>query len=198
MRGLLARWRAVRAASSTDRGFTLVELLVASSLTLVVSTVVAGSVVSSHQLFRATDDEATGQTDVRTTIERLGRDIRNARSLDPGATASQLVIWIDSNSDYKKQSSEVVTWTLVESTNGHFDVTRLRDGATSRTARFVISEIAFCYKVEAADACLATPLTAQQAAAVRVVESDIEYDATPDNGTGSRHTNFTERIRNVA
>ena len=88
-----------------DQGFTLVELLMAMALTLVVSTIMVTAMVSTNKLFRKTRNESVGQTDVRTTIERLGRDIRNARSLDAGANRSQLVLWVDSNSDYKKQAS---------------------------------------------------------------------------------------------
>lgn len=181
-----------------DNGVTLVELLITTVLMAVVGTILVSAVASSHRLFRISDAETTGQTDVRTTIERLGRDIRNARSLDPGATASELVLWIDSDSDYKKEAPELVTWRLVERAgDGQYDVTRIEDGRLSRTARLVISEIAFCYKATADDPCLATPLTAAQAESVRLITSSIEYDAVVDRGTDSRFADFTERLRNV-
>jgi Tfp pilus assembly protein PilW len=182
-----------------DEGVTLVETLVAMSLTLVVGAILTTGVVNAHQLFRFTNDESTGQTDVRTTIERLGRDVRDARSIDPGASPSQLVLWIDSNSDYKKTTDEVVTWSLVVNTNGHYDVTRTVNGSTQRTARFVISQLAFCYKIDpTATTCLSTPLTSEQAAKVTMVASDIEYDANTGRAAGKRHTSFAERLRNVS
>lgn len=181
----------------SDRGVTLVELLISMSLTLVIGSILTTSVIGTQRLYRATEDESVGQTDVRTTIERLGRDIRNARSLDSGATQSQLVLWVDSNSDYKKQTSEVVTWKLVASSDGHFDVTRLRDGVSTRTAKLVISQIAFCYQIAADPTCIPTPITQAQADAVRVVSSDMEYDANVGRGTTSRHAVFSERLRNV-
>jgi type II secretory pathway pseudopilin PulG len=188
---------------SADEGMSLVELLVAMMLTLVVGAILITAVTGTHRLFRITDDEATGQTDIRTTIERLGRDIRNARSLDAGANDSQLVLWIDSNSDYKKQTAtEVVTWSLQPGLSGeHLDVTRTVGSSTSRTAQFVISLLAFCYKVDAEDGCLTIPvggLDQATADSVRVVTSDIEYDANRSRGQSSRRTNFTERMRNVA
>lgn len=181
-----------------DRGLTLAEVLVSTILMAVVSTIVVSAVTSSHRMYRITDAETTGQTDIRTTIERLGRDVRNARSLDAGATNSQLVLWVDSDSDYKKEPDELVNWRLVpRGTSGQFDVTRIVDGQLSRTARLVISEIAFCYKAEPTDPCLPTPLTAAQAESVRLVTSSIEYDAVVNSGTDSRVADFTERLRNV-
>ena len=196
---VMRRLRRVRAPG--DTGITLVETLIAMGLSLVVATLVTSAFTNTAKLFQATDAEYTGQADVRTTIERLGRDLRTARSVDTGASASQLVLWIDSNSDYIKQPVEIVTWKLTASADGHFDVTRLSAGATSRTARLVVSQIAFCYRETAAQTCpggLPTPLSAADAKKVRLVSSDIEYDAVVDRGIGSRHSEFTERLRNVS
>lgn len=181
-----------------DRGVTLAELLVTTVLMSVIATIVVSAVTSSHRMYRITDAETTGQTDIRTTIERLGRDVRNARSLDPGATQSQLVLWVDADSDYKREASELVTWQLVpRGDSGQFDVTRIVDGQLTRTARLVISEIAFCYKAQPDDTCMTTPLTTAQADSARLVTSSIEYDAVVDSGTDSRFADFTERLRNV-
>ena len=180
-----------------DSGVSLAELLVSMALTLVLSTILVGAVTSTHKVFRRTDYENSGQTDVRTTIERLGRDIRNARSLDAGATASQLVLWIDSNSDYKKQASEVVTWSLVSGATGHYDVARSVNGTTTRTARLVISQLAFKYQA-VNGVNLTTPLTQAQADTVKIISSDILYAAEASRAAAARHTEFTERLRNVS
>lgn len=185
-------------AAREDRGVSLVELLVTIILLAVVSTVLVSAVVSTHGLFRKTDHEASGQTDVRTTIERLGRDVRNARSVDAGATASQLVLWIDSNSDYKKQAEEVVTWSLSVGANGHYDVARVVSGQTTRTARLVISQLAFQYQSDSGGAFLAPPLTQGQADSVRLITSDILYASDAARAEAARHTVFTERLRNVS
>ncbi len=201
----LGQSRATRGRTrKDDAGVSLAELLIAMTISLVVGTLLVGGVRSTSRLFQATDAELTGQTDVRVTIERLGRDLRAARSVDAGATASRLVLWIDSNSDYVKQSSEVVTWSLVASTAGHYDVSRVSNGVTQRTARLVVSQIAFCYRAATSAACtsggggMTLPLTTATAAQVQSVSSDIEYDAVVGRGTSSRHTVFTERLRNVA
>lgn len=187
----------LRQLEAQDGGFTLVELLMAMALTLVVSTIMVTAMVSTNKLFTKTRNESVGQTDVRTTIERLGRDVRNARSLDAGANASQLVLWVDSNSDYKHQTTENVTWSLVPGTDGHFDVARTANGITSRTARFVISNLAFKYYTTAGTTELAMPLTAPQALTVKYIGSDILYAVDAGSSIAGRHTVFSERLRNV-
>lgn len=189
------RLRALR--SRDDAGVSLAEVLITTALMVLVSTLLVSAVVSTHKLFRKTDNEATGEADVRTTIERLGRDIRNARSLSAGASQSQLVLWIDSNSDYQKQTSEVVTWSLVSGTSGHYDVARTANGTTTRTARLVISQLAFKYASSPGVSLPTTALTQAQADTVKLISSDILYAADSSRAAAARHTEFTERLRNV-
>ena len=91
--------------SSCDTGITLVETLVAMVLLGVVGSITTAAVVSSHEVLRVNQDEGQGLQDTQTVIERLGRDIRQARGVDAGATGSQLVLWIDNNSDYIRNST---------------------------------------------------------------------------------------------
>ncbi|MDP3711836.1 MAG: hypothetical protein Q8R60_05050 [Mycobacteriales bacterium] len=184
---------------SDDSGVSLAEVLVAMTLALVVGTMVQVGFLNASQLFRITEAETDGQTDVKTTVQRLGRDIRAARSLDAGASPSQLVVWVDTNSDYKKQNSEIVTWNLQASPSvaGQFDVTRTDGAGSRRQSRLIVSNLAFCYRVTAASGCLATPLTQAQAESVRVVSSNIVYDAVVSQGTDPRTAQFSERMRNV-
>lgn len=196
-----------------DRGMTLVEVLVASALTIVVMTIVVSAFASTQRLFRAANGEYVGQTDVRTTIERLGRDLRNARSIAPGASQYQLELWIDSNSDYVQQASEIVTWQIVLQSDGvHYNVTRSVNGSTTDTAQFVISNIAFQYQTSASAPALTFSLsactgpvptgttgclTAAQAATVQVVSADVVYRPFGSSAAKNRHTFFSERLRNV-
>ena len=197
-----------------EAGVTLAEVLVTMTLTAVLGTVLTSAFTTASQTYRSASEEADGQSDVRTTIERLGRDIRTARGIDAGATGSTLVLWIDENSDYRRDATEIVTWTLhPRPGTTHFDVTRLQNGKSRRQSRLIVSQLAFQYKPQAssnpADA-LPTPLSAADAAKVRIVQSDIQYDAVADlrDATGavvarrgavsSRRAQFVERLRNVS
>lgn len=181
--------------AKTDHGLTLVELLVTMSLMLVVGAITLTAVINSHTTLRHTDDEAQGLADVRTVIERLGRDIRTARGVEPGgapnnypaATASQLSLWIDSNSNYRKESSEVVTWKLVaRSGSTQYDVVRQPYGGAEKVvARTLVDALAFSYDA-------AVPADS------RVVSVRLEYDAVTTGATSRRVTTFSDRLRNVS
>ena len=182
--------RAVRARLSgqdpADAGVTLVELSVAIFLFGIVSTMFFTAFAVTGRTFTKVDDEATGLADVRKVSERLGRDVRNARGVDAGATASKLVLWIDSNSDYRRSADESVTWELrtIAGDADHFDVIRKQGAATEVVeARSLVSEIAFEYDVPAP--------------ATQVVATTLNYDAFAGTGAAQRTLYFAERLRNA-
>jgi len=180
-----------------DEGFSLIELSIAMGLMALLVTITLTLVISSREVFVSTDDEATGQTDVRTAVERLGKDIRSARGIDDGATANRLELWIDYDSDYRLDANEVVTWELQLNANGQYDVRRNEDGTNVITAETIIDQLAFCYRLSAGDPCLAMPLTAADAKRVTVVETTMRYDARVDSGSNPRNLIVVERLRNV-
>ena len=151
LRRLTARLRdrlTRRGRLGSDVGITLIELTVTISLISVLGSVMLYGVINNSQLHRLAADESTGLADVKTVVERLGRDIRSARSVYPGATTSQLVLWIDTNSDYLISDDEIITWQLVQQTEGgeQFNVIRQTEGGDPTVqARTLVSDIAFCY-----------------------------------------------------
>lgn len=195
-------WRAAAGRSRADAGFSLVELSVAMSLLVVLMTITLTIVVSTREVFVSADDEATGQTDVRTAVERLGKDIRSSRGVYPGATAARLELWVDYDSDYRVDTAEIVTWELQANGTGQFDVRRTEDGTGTITAETIIDQLAFCYQESAGDPCLTVPpggLLESDADRVRVVQTTMKYDARAEVGVGSGARNLivVERLRNV-
>ncbi len=151
----------------------------------IVLTITMSAFQASSKVFNATNDDATGLAEARKVSERMGRDIRNARGIDTGATTSKLVVWIDANSDYRRQASESVTWELQPSGDGsHYDVIR-KSGSTSQVieARSLVSQIAFTYDVPAPN--------------TNVVQAEVTYDAFVDVGSLPRTLYFVERLRNA-
>lgn len=186
---------------------SLVELLVAMVLIGVLGAIVSAAVLVSHKQVRISTDEATGLSDTRVVVERLGRDIRGSRGVDPGATASTLQLWIDYNSDYIRsatvQPEEIITWSVVDSGTGkQFNTLRTTAGGLVQTqARTLVSGLAFCYLRAPSDNpadCLPTPLSVTNAANTRLVKVTLQYDSALDYGTAARISTFTERIRNVS
>lgn len=195
----------LEAARSRDTGLTLVELLIVMFLTGIVSTIVLFAMKGVYAGQRTADNESNGLSDVRTVNERLGRDLRDAREVYQGATSSQLVLWIDYNSNYIVDSDEIVTWQLQQGCSGcHYQVLRSQQGGVTKTeARTLVSNIAFCYSANVntdPPACMATPLTSTTAATVKVVTATVTYNAADTSASDhrTRTTTFTERLRNVA
>lgn len=199
-RALRARWRRLRA---DDSGMTLIELMVTMILLAVVSTLVVTAVSQAGRILTHTDDEATGLGDAKVILDRLGRDIRESRSTvcdgglaDPGDPASvdancnaHLQLWIDANSDYAQQESEVVTWRLQQNPDGvHFDVWRITgvgpSAAAHRQASSLIVQLAFEYD---------TGLAVEDATEVTL---SMQYDAIVGRGTAIRDVAFAARLRN--
>lgn len=181
---MISRWRSLRA---DDSGMTLVELLIGMILLSMVSALVAAAAVSASAQVRHTSNETQGLDDTKKVVERLGRDIRDARSVALGADAHHLVLWIDYNSDYIQQPLETITWQLVaDSTSpGHYDVVRSTGaGQSTVEATTLISNLAFTYDA-------AAPAT-------RLVNTTMTYNPILNLTASSRQVTFSERLRNVA
>ena len=186
-----------------DRGVTLVELMVTMILMGVVGSLVTGAVVQAGRSLTHVDDENKGLQDAKVILDRMGRDVREARgvtcdggladptdssSADPTCSA-HLQLWIDTNSDYAQQAAEIVTWRLEKNDDGeHYDVWRIAgSGSTAkrqRQASTLIVKNVYHYENDA------QPMKSQ------VVIIGLEYDAIVGRGTGARQAALTIRLRN--
>jgi Tfp pilus assembly protein PilW len=190
-----------RALAQGNAGTSLVELLVAIILAGVLGSVVLSASILTHKDLRIADDETRGQEDVSVAVERLSRDLRQARGAvcdgaasDPNC-AVHLQLWIDSNSNYKQDADEVVTWRLQASAGdpGHYNMIRTVNGTSTTMARTIVQNVAFAYDV---------PPGAGQpgpgVVATKQVTVSIFYDAVVGRGTSTRQATFTTLLRNVA
>lgn len=191
-----------------DSGVTLVETLVVMVLLTIVSTLVTQAVIDSHKVVRVVEDQTQGLADVRIASERLGRDIREARSVvcNPSGTPVALAtadptcqfhlqLWIDYNSDYVQQTTETVTWSLDASDRaGQFNMVRtVGAGVGMVQARTIVVQVAFAYDVQPID--VAPPPGAPHTAVVSV---DMTYDSNLKSGTQAKTVSFSGRLRNVS
>jgi prepilin-type N-terminal cleavage/methylation domain-containing protein len=174
-----------------DDGMTLTELLVTMMILGIVAAISAVALINGYRVTTRTSDEDQGLSDVKTVTERLSRDLREARGVDSTATSTQLSIWIDDNSDYVKQATEIYTWKLVAAGDGvHFRVQRSHvdaGGATLTTivGRTLVDNAVFTYN------------TGTPSAATTSVTVTLTYDPLATSGSKKRQLVFTERLRNV-
>lgn len=200
MSSLIARVRRVRDGA---QGMTLVELLITMLLMGVVSSLVVVAVVQATRVLTHNDDEERGLQDAKVIFDRLARDVRQARGIvcdgaaaDPGC-ASHLQVWVDSNSDYVEQPTEVITWRLQPDADGvHSDVYRVVGtgaGGTPQTVQreassLIVNTLFTYYGVN--DVLVTDPAQAQR------VDIQMTYDAILGQGTAPRTVDFSARLRN--
>lgn len=190
-----------------DDGITLVEVLMVMLLLAIVSTLVTRAVIDSHKVVRLADDQTQGLADVRVAAERLGRDIRQSRSVvcNPAGTPAALVaadptclyhlqLWVDANSNYVQEVAETVTWSLEPGPKpGQFDLVRSIGATKQVQASTIVTQVAFSYDLQPQAA--APP---PGAARTRSVDVDMTYDSVTNSGTAPKKVSFTGRLRNVA
>jgi prepilin-type N-terminal cleavage/methylation domain-containing protein len=178
-----------------DGGLTLVELLVTIVLMGVVGSLVLAAVVRAGKVLVHTEDENKGMQDAKVILERMSRDVRQARGVVCDGAASDptcqyhLQLWVDSDSDYLEEDSEVITWALEDNPDGeHFDVYRTVGlGATAVKRR------------QASTLIVKTVFTYQSGVAIdqsQVVHIGMTYDALVGRGTDERKAALTVRLRN--
>lgn len=202
------------------RGMTLIELLIAMTLLGVVSSLVVVGVREAVRVMTHSDDENRGLQDAKVILDRLSRDIREARGVvcdDPDPAPGDPVVdvdglptrcpdyvqlWIDDDSDYLEDADEVVTWQLSENADGvHFDVWRCRgslgadpcDGeATGVEKRLQASALIVRTLFNYGDASGA-PVEPEDATLVRL---KMDYDAIVGRGVNVKQASVSVRLRN--
>ena len=191
----------LRGRARGDAGMTLVEMLVAIVIAGVVGGVVLSATILTYKNLRVTDDETRGQEDVGVVVDRLSRDLRQSRGAvcdgaasDP-TCATHLQLWIDTNSNYKQDADEVVTWKLQANAGdpGHYNMIRTVNGTSATVARTIVQNVAFAYDVP--------PGSSQPGpgvVATKKVTVSMFYDAAIGSGSSTRQVTFSSLLRNAA
>ena len=201
-------------------GMTLIELLVAMSLLGVVSALVLVGVQGAVRVMAHSDDENRGLQDAKVILDRLSRDVREARGVvcnqpapasgDPVVDANGLPtrcpdfvqLWIDDDSDYLPDATEVVTWQLSPNGDGvHFDVWRCRgalgtdpcDGAATGVERKLQASALIVRTLFNYQDATGNPVQPEAATLVRL---KMDYDAIVGRGVDVKQASVSARLRN--
>ena len=209
-----------RVHAADASGMTLIELLVAMSLLAIVSSLVVAGVSSAVRVMVHNDDENRGLQDAKVILDRLSRDIRESRGVvcddpdpDPGDPVvdaeglpvrcpDHIQLWVDDDSDYLEDPTEVVTWQLAPNTDRvHFDVWRCKgnldgnecDGSATgvekrRQASALIVRTLFNYEDHVGSA-----VEPEDATLVRL---KMDYDAIVGTGVNVKQASVSARLRN--
>jgi prepilin-type N-terminal cleavage/methylation domain-containing protein len=149
---MAARIRAARPerAASGDRGFTLVELLVAMSLFLVLSGIVLSAVVTLAKGLDQTRVSSDVTAEARVALERIAREVRQANAL-ANPTSSSVTVKVDFDGDGTIGGSladpEIVTYAFDAGTNSISMTADDGSGGTATQALLAgqVTSLAFTY-----------------------------------------------------
>ena len=188
----------LRSRLRREHGVTLIELMVTMVLLGVVSALVLVGVQQATRVLTHTDDENRGLQDAKIILDRLSRDIRQARGVVCDGAGGDtycrehLQLWIDEDSDYIEDPEEIVTWKLLDNPDGeHFDVWRVQGVSPAtpdqrRQASALIVKTLFYYDVG--------PNTDPSPS--RLVSLKMEYDAIVGRGVNIKEAAVSVRLRN--
>jgi type II secretory pathway component PulJ len=168
------------------------------ALLSMVSSLVLVGVQQASRVMTRSDDENRGLQDAKIILDRLSRDIRQARGVVCDGAAGDtycsqhLQLWIDADSDYVTDPEEVVTWKLEDNPDGeHFDVWRVQGVSPAiptqkRQASALIVKTLFSYDVG----------PDVDPSPARLVTLKMEYDAIVGRGTDIKQASVSVRLRN--
>lgn len=177
---------ALRRRLARDRGFTLVELVVTMSILGVVLTGVTALFVSGSKAQADVQARFDAQTELRTGLDKIRRELHAACSLDTASTTS--ITLTLANPDC--QTTHSVTW-CTQGSGQRYGLYRI-DGTTCsggvRYADYVVSPGIFAVRwPNSDDANSADGITTNGSYALARVRLDVTVDAKPAQTSGSFH-----------
>jgi Tfp pilus assembly protein PilW len=185
--------RSLRQQVRGDDGVSLAEMMVAIFLTALIGLIVMQAFIASSKGARHVSDDATVQQQQQTTVERISRDLREARGIDSTSNAVKVVIWVDGNSDYAREVGETVTWTL-QVAGGQCQLVRSTDAGASKVISTTIANTgcgsAFIYYDGTGSVAANTSTTTR-------VDVSLSF-RSPNSSAAARQSQFSLRMRNVA
>lgn len=167
---------------------TMTEILVGMALTAILTSLVVVAVSATHRSFRYTDRDSEALGALRTAIDRVEKELRQASVVYPDSTARRLHVWVDYDGDNQQELSERIIWE-VETVSGAGHLTRTTEaaGGDKRTlVRNLVAVDAFNYSD--------TPVEDSTTVAISL---SAKSQAAGD-GPSARSVKTEVRLRNVA
>ena len=177
-----------------EDGLSVVDLLVG----LILSSAVLGLTTSALHVAAKTDvavaESSEALAQLRTTTQRLTKEVRQARRIYSDSDEHSLHFWLDRNQDGIVDTGERIVWRLVASGTKATLVRSVDDatGGVPAAVDFLAAGSSFAYARESGGSML----TAEPMAAT-VVALAFSADVDPDRHSGPRWVRTEVRLRNV-
>jgi len=128
---------------SDERGATLADLLVSITLLAIISSLLLGAVIAIFraQSYNVQDSESLGA--LRTAIDRLEKEVRQARKMYDDSTAQKVHVWVDFDRDNQQDLAERIVWEIRDIGSGRAELTRTTDDVGAAGATVVARSLVF-------------------------------------------------------
>lgn len=188
-----------------EDGVTLVELLVVMMMVGVIGIATMTVVLTMQRTTQTTNKLADVMNDGRVSLDRISKEVREARRVNAGSDADTLYFWVDENQDDIQQASELITYEVTALGNGRYQILRWTDAtpATKRViARTLLNVTVFAYEDQ--DGNTLTPGNddpdipgSDDVTAAEVVTVDTDLQVGSSRGPAAIDVFTTVRLRNV-
>jgi prepilin-type N-terminal cleavage/methylation domain-containing protein len=168
-----------------ERGVTLVELLIVMAVSAIVATVAYAGLDGATRTDDFTREDAEALVSLRTGMDRLEKELRQARTVYDDSTSTTVRMWVDYDRDSQQDPVERVSWILAAGDSG-WELTRDTDAGSGDyfATGNLLSGSQFTYQP-------APPETT-------LVVVRLRADADSDEGSAGVRTLLTEvRLRNA-
>jgi type II secretory pathway pseudopilin PulG len=128
-----------------EAGFTLVETLVATTIALLIGSLLVTTLVVAMRTEKYTAQDSEALIELRTAMDRLTKELRQARQVYGPSTGTSMEIWVDTDRDFHSDPSERITWALV-TVGSEAELRRSTSGGSTQTVALqLVPGTAFTY-----------------------------------------------------
>ncbi|MGH2554452.1 MAG: PulJ/GspJ family protein [Actinomycetota bacterium] len=163
-----------------EAGASLIDVLVTMIITMLLGGLVLTMAVSTYRASRYSNQDTGALAALRTAMDRLEREVRQAQLVYSTSTATTLKFWVDTDLDHTQDTAERVTWAVSNPSGTTAHLTRTTDagGTPAIVTRELLWNSTFAYFAYNTDRSVVTlsyiaDLDPQSLAPQRSVSTDV-------------------------
>lgn len=171
-----------------EEGMTLLELLIAMAVTTVVLGIVMGGVITALRSDQQIHEDSIALEELRSAMNRMTAELREARLVYPGSDARQIRFWVDADRDAIQDAAENITW-AVEGSGTNGVLTRTTDAQIAAA----VADVIMAREMVVTDTFTYSPPVPSATVVTILLTSDVALDSS-----GAPRTVRTKlRLRNA-
>jgi hypothetical protein len=97
-----------------EAGFTLPDVLVGITLSMIVTSLVVAGAMAVHRAHSYSESDSDNLASLRVALGRFEKEARQARKVYEDSTVSMVHFWLDEDRDYQQDFGEQIYWEIVD------------------------------------------------------------------------------------